>query len=98
MPDAALSVVDQSTVSPGFLVNGTTPLANRLRVRANNAANTATTTQQVTATPVTLLSWAAPVSNDPVTVTFNQAIGANEPLKAGAYTKTITFTLSSTTP
>jgi hypothetical protein len=38
------------------------------------------------------------VSNDPVTVTFNQTIGATEPLKAGAYTKTVTFTLSSTPP
>ena len=45
-----------------------------------------------------LLAWTAPVSNDAVTVTFNQAIGANEALKAGSYTKTITFTLSTTTP
>jgi glucose/arabinose dehydrogenase len=98
LPDAALGVVDQSAVSPGRLVNGTTPLANPLRVRANNAANPSTSMQTISATPVTLLSWTAPVSNDPVTVTFNQTIGATEPLKAGAYTKTVTFTLSSTTP
>ena len=66
-------------------------------MRATNAANPQHR-PSITATPVTLLAWAAPVSNDPVTVTFNQAIGANEPLKAGAYTKTLTFTLSTTTP
>jgi alpha-L-rhamnosidase len=43
-------------------------------------------------------SWTAPVSNDPVTITFHQHIGANEPLRTGAYAKTLTFTLSTTTP
>jgi hypothetical protein len=43
-------------------------------------------------------SWTAPVSNDPVTITFKQLIKANDPLRTGAYSKTLTFTLSSTTP
>ena len=43
-------------------------------------------------------TWAAPVSNDPVTVTFKQHIGANDALRTGAYSKTLTFTLSTTTP
>ena len=43
-------------------------------------------------------AWAAPVSNDPVTVTFKQHIGANDALRTGAYSKTLTFTLSTTTP
>ena len=43
-------------------------------------------------------SWNAPVSNDPVTIGFKQHISANEPLRTGAYTKTLTFTLSTTTP
>jgi hypothetical protein len=43
-------------------------------------------------------SWSAPVSNDNVTITFKQAIGANEPLRTGTYSKTVTFTLSTTTP
>ena len=33
-----------------------------------------------------------------VTITFTQAIGANEPLRTGAYAKTLTFTLSTTNP
>ena len=43
-------------------------------------------------------SWTAPVSNDPVTITFNQHIGPNDPLRTGTYSKTLTFTLSTTTP
>jgi hypothetical protein len=43
-------------------------------------------------------SWSAPVANDPVTIAFKQHIGAREALRTGAYTKTLTFTLSTTTP
>jgi hypothetical protein len=43
-------------------------------------------------------TWDGPVSNDPVTITFTQSIGANEPLRTGSYSKTLTFTLSTTTP
>jgi len=43
-------------------------------------------------------SWTAPVSNDPVTITFKQHINANDALRTGQYSKTLTFTLSTTTP
>ena len=43
-------------------------------------------------------AWTAPVSNDPVTITFKQHIGATDALRTGAYSKTLTFTLSTTTP
>ena len=43
-------------------------------------------------------SWNAPVSNDPVAITFTQHIGATDALRTGAYAKTLTFTLSTTTP
>jgi hypothetical protein len=43
-------------------------------------------------------SWNAPVSNDSVTIAFKQHISATEPLRTGAYNKTVTFTLSTTTP
>jgi hypothetical protein len=39
-----------------------------------------------------------PVSNDQVTIAFKQAIGANEALRTGTYSKTLTFTLSTTAP
>ena len=45
-----------------------------------------------------MLTYAGPVSNDPVTVAFKQAIGANDALRTGTYSKTLTFTLSTTNP
>ena len=38
------------------------------------------------------------MSNDAVTVAFQQAIGASDALRTGSYSKTLTFTLSTTTP
>ena len=48
--------------------------------------------------PTNLLTYSGPVSNDTVTMNFSQAIGANEALRTGSYSKTLTFTLSTTTP
>jgi hypothetical protein len=52
----------------------------------------------VSATPLALLTWSAPVSNDPVTLEFKQAMAAADALRTGAYAKTLTYTLSTTTP
>jgi hypothetical protein len=38
------------------------------------------------------------VSNDLVTISFNQHVDATDALRTGAYSKTLTFTLSTTTP
>ena len=38
------------------------------------------------------------MSNDPVTITFKQLVKANDPLRTGTYSRTLTFTLSTTTP
>src|SRR5262249_8024944 len=43
-------------------------------------------------------SWTGPVSNDAVAVAFTQHIGANDALRTGAYSRTLTFTLSTTSP
>jgi hypothetical protein len=98
VPNALLAVVDQSSDNQGFLVNDGTPLASRLRMRATNSANPNTAFNNITGTQLNLLSWSAPISNDAVTLHFQQPIAANEPLKAGGYTKTLTFTLSTTSP
>ena len=54
------------------------------------------------ATPLTPLgvvrTYGGPVSNDPVSITFRQAISATEPLRTGTYAKTLVFTLSTTSP
>jgi len=43
-------------------------------------------------------TWTAPVSNDPVTITFRQHVKATDALRTGSYSRTLTFTLSTTTP
>jgi beta-galactosidase GanA len=43
-------------------------------------------------------SWTGPVSNDAVTVGFRQEIGANDALRTGTYSRTLTFTLSTAAP
>ena len=63
--------------------------------RLTNGAFTLTEPLQVTFSKST---WSAPLSNDPVTIGFSQHIGSNEPLRTGTYSKTLTFTLSTTTP
>jgi hypothetical protein len=63
--------------------------------RMTNGAFSLAQPLQVTAAPAT---WAGPVSNAVVQLAFSQAIGANEALRTGAYSTTVTFTLSTTTP
>jgi hypothetical protein len=43
-------------------------------------------------------AWSGPVSNDAFAIGFKQSIGANEALRTGAYSATLTFTLSTTSP
>jgi hypothetical protein len=43
-------------------------------------------------------AWAAPTSNENVTIDFRQHIDATDALRTGAYTKALTFTLSTTAP
>ncbi len=50
------------------------------------------------ASPLTLLSYPKEIANDVVTVTFRQRISATEGLRSGTYSKTLTFTLSTTQP
>ena len=47
---------------------------------------------------ITPNAWGTPVSNVKSTIAFKQAIGANDALRTGSYSKTLTFTLSTTNP
>jgi LVIVD repeat len=98
--EATLSVADASTTATGHLVNGAFSLPQTLKARAVNATNPGTTFADVgsAAAPLNLLTYGGPVSNDPVSLQFQQLIGTNDPLRTGTYSKTLTFTLSTTTP
>lgn len=50
---------------------------------------------QVAMTPTT---WTGPVANAAVAITFTQPIGANDPLRTGTYSRTLTFTLATSDP
>ena len=43
-------------------------------------------------------TYAGPVFNDAAPVTFTQLVNATDALRTGSYSKTLTFTLSTTTP
>jgi hypothetical protein len=91
--DAALAVTDPSTNHPGHLVNGAFAMPSALQAKANAGTLTA-----VSGTPATLLTYSAPVSNDQVALGFRQHIGDTDAMRTGTYSKTLTFTLSTTQP
>ncbi len=98
--DATLTVADPSSTATGHLVNGTFSLPSALTAKAASAAGTGGAFAAVggSSSPTSLLTYAAPASNDAVTLSFQQAIGATDALRTGSYSKTLTFTLSTTTP
>jgi hypothetical protein len=98
--DALLSVADPSSFGTGHLVNGSFILPEPLQARARNAANTGTAYNNVgsSASPLNLLTWSAPVSNDALSLEFSQLVKANDALRTGSYGKTLTYTLSTTSP
>jgi hypothetical protein len=93
-------VSDPSSTNTGKLVNGAFTLANPLMVSATSAAGTGAAMAAVggSSAPTNVLTYSGPTSNDAVTLNFRQSIGANEALRTGTYSKTLTFTLSTTTP
>ncbi|MDA0179494.1 hypothetical protein OJ997_04235 [Solirubrobacter phytolaccae] len=46
----------------------------------------------------TVKTWTGPTSNEKVPVTFKQAVSKTDALRTGTYSKTLTFTLSTTNP
>ncbi|RKQ88285.1 sugar phosphate isomerase/epimerase [Solirubrobacter pauli] len=101
VPSTTLSVVDRGTASAGHLVNGTAALQAPLKIRANNAGSTTnafTALPETSGTALPLLTYADPVLRSRADLGFQQTISQNETLLRGSYAKTLTFTLSSTTP
>jgi Peptidase family M1 domain len=96
--DAALSIADPSATAPGHLVNGAFSLPSALKAKASSALSTATAGGAIGNAPLTLLTDSGPASNDTVTTTLTQSIAATDALRTGTYSKTLTFTLSTTTP
>ena len=83
--DAALSVSD-----PGHLTNGSFVMPQPLQVNVNGGAYSSAAR--------TLLTYGGPKTLDAVTIGFKQPVAATDGLHTGAYGRTLTFTLSSTSP
>jgi len=60
--------------------------------------NGAFTLPQPLGVSITPAAWSAPVSNGTSAIAFTQDIGANDALRTGTYSATLTFTLSTTEP
>ena len=91
--EATLTVVDPSADRTGRLVNGSYALNQALEARVGTGAFA-----PISGSPLALLQFGDPVGQTPVTIDFRQSIAATEGLRTGAYGKTLTFTLSTTTP
>ena len=96
--NATLSVSDPGDGVGQARPTGRCTFASPLQVRATNAATPGSAFAPLSGNPVTLLTWPKEIANDAVTISVRQPVAANEPLLAGGYSKTITFTLSTTQP
>jgi hypothetical protein len=78
-----------------YLVNGTYVLPQPLQAKVGSGAlgNVGSS-----AAPLLLRTWGGPVSNENLSVDFSQVVNNTDPLRTGTYSKTLTFTLSTTTP
>ncbi len=93
---------------PGVAREYSTSLTASLTSTAGDAALTVSDPGHLTNGPYALAeplrveiapnTWSGPVSNGTSQITFRQAITAAEPLRTGAYSRTLTFTLSTTMP
>ena len=83
--DATLTVSDASADRPGHLINGSFSLPQALKAAGS-------------VLPATVKTWSQPVSNDAFAIPFTQSIAASDALRTGSYSKTLTFTLSTTAP
>jgi glucose/arabinose dehydrogenase len=96
--NATLTVTDATGTAPGHLINGTSVMPQAMKARATNAANPNTAFGTLSENPLTLLTYPAEISNDAVTLQFQQPVAATDALRSGSYAKTLTFTLSTTAP
>ena len=76
--------------APGRLVNGALALTEPLQASGGGAF------AALGAPPLTLITYAQPVSDGGVAIAFRQHIGATQALRTGVYSKTLTFGLSTT--
>ncbi len=98
--DTKLTVSDASATNVGKMVNGTFALPQTVQVGAVKGGATGAPVFKPLGgsdAPTELLTYADPVA-EVATVTFKQSVAATDALRTGSYSKTLTFTLSTTNP
>ena len=105
--NVSLSVADPARPPRAASSTGRSRSPRRCRVASSTlqdpAANPPLTVRPAgpvggSASPLQLLTYNTPVGLDVATLTFKQSIGRTEALRTGGYSKTLTFTLSTTNP
>ncbi len=108
-PNATLNIQDTGTADPGHLINthytAGSPafaLTSPDSVVAASTTGTATSAATLSGTAAPILNYSAPVTGDPVALTFSQPIAATEVLGAagsstqGVYSQTVLLSLTTT--
>ena len=99
--EATLAVADPSSTAPGKLVNGTYVLESPLQVRATNGANPSTAFAPVAGSSVTADAADLPAGDQLGPGHARRSSSRSRRrrrCRAGNYGKSLTFTLSTTTP
>jgi hypothetical protein len=98
--NAQLTVADPATATAGHLVNGDYTLPSGLQVKATSAVATGTAFADIggTANPTALLTYPRALNDAAIKLDFQQHVAQTDALRAGKYSKTLTFTLSTTAP
>jgi alpha-L-rhamnosidase-like protein len=94
----APGVVKDYTASTTAAVISTAGDAALTVTDPGHLANGSFTLPEALSVDVAPASWTQPVSNAPVAITFRQHVGATDALRTGTYSRTLTFTLSTTAP
>ncbi len=97
-PNAALSVYDPDPTNGtnGRLMHAGGSIIPRDMDVLNSAGSFSAIGNP--SSPDTIATWATPVANAAQTITMRQVIQTNDVLVSGEYAKTLTFSLSTTTP
>jgi glucose/arabinose dehydrogenase len=99
--NALLSVFDPATTNTGHLVNADYTLPSALQANATSSVGTPTgafADVGGATNPTSLLTYPGAANDKTVTLNFSQHVGQTDALRAGRYSKTLTFSLSTTTP
>ena len=100
-PRPPASNLDPAPTTTGHLVNADYTLPSALQVKATSAIGTsggAFADIGGTANPTPLLTYVRALNDAAITLDFKQHVGQTDALRAGKYSKTLTFTLATTQP